>query len=683
MARDYSVTRYGQYWATLPPEQLCGEVMSRWKMWREYYWNSGIGVKADKGRRYYYGFNDLGEQSSRASVGGQNGQYIKIVLNKVRPIVQRSLAMILTQAPTMQPVAANSDSVARQQAILARGYLEHVHRELDTDAIDAEVLEIAMTMGEAYRMILWDANAGKPEAIDPDTEQPVALSGDFVNHPLTPFDVAKDPSWRSSRMLPWVMARTFENKWELAARYPEKAEQILAATEQVTALGEGYDMRLGTVALLMAKGDAIPVYRFFHVDSNAVRGGRAFTCLNEGTWLEDGPNPYQGLPVERCAPGPVIATSLGYSNIFDALGVADLINSLESVIATHTIRWGIRPLVDFEGSGLQASTLGNGTSLLKVKGPDYMPRPLDVPPLPPDVLGHLKELAGVIVEVLGQNSTAMGNPPFSGMAAQAMALLDQKAREFNDGLSKSYDAYKQACATRELRILKKFADDPRVAVVQGKAKQWMLKSFTKEDLANVDRVAMESAPAGTGTLAWKVATVEMLQRMSPEQLAAVPLQQLMNLIRTGEYESLFEDQETNVLRIKSENEGLMDGNVPTVILARTHWIDIPQHLALLSAPDVVNNPKMVDAVLSTVEAKLAAWRSMPPDILMLLKGPPAPPSAEQLLAQQAMPLPPNEGQNGGQGAPPAPPPPPLSPQDMGAPPELPVPPMPNQGGVSQ
>lgn len=665
-----------QYWATLPPDQLCGEAMSRWKTWRQYFWDCGIGVKSDKGRRYYYGMNDLGETSSRTSIGGNNAQFVKVVLNKVRPIVQRSLAMILAQAPTMQPVAANSDSSARAQAISARGILEHTHREHDTETIDAQVLEIAMAMGEAWRLVLWDANAGSPEAIDPETNEPVALAGDFVNHALTPFDVAKDPSWRSSRGLPWIITRTWENRWEWAARYPEKRERILAATDTRTALTEGWDMRLGAVAELMAKGDAIPVYRFFHIDSGAVRGGRCFTFLNEGTWLEDGPNPYGGLPVERCSPGGVIATSLGYSNVFDALGIADLINGMESAVATHTTRFATPPLVDFEGSGLQASTLGNGTSLLKVKGRDFMPLPLDIPPLPADVYTHLKSLADVIVEVLGMNSTAMGNPPFSGMAAQAMALLDQKAREFNDGLSKSYVSYKQGCATRELRILKKFATDPRVAVIQGKAKQWMLKSFTNSDLESVDRVAMESAPAGTGTLAWKVATVEMLQRMSPEQLAAVPLPQLINLIRTGEYESMFEHQETNTLRIKAENEMLMEGKVPPVLLARTHWLDIPEHLALLASPDAVEKPQMVDAVLSTVQAKLEAWRAMPPDLLEVMQGRPPPLSMEQLAEAQAQ-------QQGGSGAPPVSLQS-MSPQSQEAPPEgeppagapaMPAPPM--------
>lgn len=610
------------YWANLPPEQLGGEIMSRWKDWRRYFWETGIGAQADKGRRYMYGMNDSGERSSRVQVGGNQGQFLKTVLNEIRPVVQRSLSMIAAQAPVMQPVAANSDAEAREQAVSTKGILEHVHREQDTETLDKEVLKIAMCMGEGGRLIIWDGNAGEAVAVDPETNEPVELAGDFLNEPLTPFDWAKDPTVRSNRRLPWIIVRTYESRWELAATYSEKANEILSAPRLSGADADEYDMRFVAAGASdsLNQGDAIPVYRFFHVSGRAVPSGRAFMCLDNGTWLTDGPNPYRGLPVEFCAPDRVIATTMGYSNIFDVLGVADLLNSMQTVVATHTVRWGIPPIIDIEGSGLQHSTLGNGTSVLTVKNVDKRPMPLDVPQLSPDVFKHIDSLKGSVQNGLGMNATAMGSPPFSGMAAQAMALLDQKAREFNDGLAESFKGYKQGCATRELEALKAFADDERVAVIQGKAKAWMLKTFTKRDLAGVSRVAMESAPAGTGTMAYKMALAETLRSFGVE----LPPEQIIELLRTGQYESAFEHEEANRLRIQAENELLQEGKRPPVLIARTHWIDIPEHLALLSAPDAVEKPEMVTAVLDTVDEKLALWRSMPPDLRALLGGPPAP-----------------------------------------------------------
>jgi len=610
------------YWASLPPDDLATEIMGRWKDWRQYFWMSGLGVKADKGRRYYYGLNDLGDSSSRPNVGGNAAQFLRFVFNEIRPVVQRSLAMIASAAPSMQPVAANSDAAAREQAISAKGILEHIHREHGTDDIDKEVLKIAMCMGEGWRLTLWDAAKGEETAVQDGA--PVAWAGDMSNAALSPFDVARDPSARDRRKLPWLIARTYENRWDLAAQYPDKAEKILAAREHDYAMvGNGYDLRMG-VQDIVSRGDMVPVYHFFHVASRSMPNGRVFQCLNEGTWLIDGPNPYNGIPCEPCFADSVISTTMGYTNVFDALGLADGLNALESILITHTVRWGIRPIIDYVGSGLQHSTLANGTSVLTVKSQEHRPEPLDVPPIPKDAYEQAERLRARIVNQLGMNQTAMGEPPFSGMPAQLAAMLDQKAREYNDGLAASWTAYKQGCATRELKILQKFATDPRVAIIQGKSKAWMLKEWSAKDLMHVSLVSMEPQPAGTGSMAWKFSMVEMLQKLSPEQMAGIPLSHLINLLRTGEFESPFEADEANRLRIKTENEALLRGEMPPVLMARTHWLDIPEHLSLLSPPDIASKPGVVDAVLTTVEAKLEAWRSMPVDVLQLLGGPPPP-----------------------------------------------------------
>lgn len=605
-----------QYWATLPPELLATKVMDKWKDWRRYFWESGIGVKADKGRRYYYGLNDMGDSASRVQAGGSQGQFLRVVLNKLRPVVRRTHAMISAQAPTMLPIPANSDARSREQAISAKGILEDTHRQHDTETLDLEVLEIALTMGESARQTLWDATKGEPQAIDPDTGEPISWAGDFAMDVLTPFDVARDPSWRSRRGWPWVITRTWESRWDWAARVPEKAEKILAARNLEAEYGEPYDFQWAN-AERITEGDAIAVYRFFHVDGPAYRGGRAFTCLSNGTWLEDGKNPYKGLPVALCSAGGVISTSMSHADMFDALGSADLYNTMHTVIATHTVRWGIRPIVDIANSGIQHSTLGNGVSVLTVKDKDHIPVPLDVPPIPPEVFKHADALGTEINEQMGMNATAMGEPPFAGMPAQLAAILDQKAREYSDGLARSFTAYKQECATQELEILKTFPTSERVAVIQGKSKAWMLKSFTKDDLADVSRVAMEPAPAGTGTMSWKFSMAEVLRQFNVEMAA----QDVVELLRTGNFESPFEAEEANRLRIKTENEGLLEGRRPPVLVPRTHWIDIPEHLALLSSPDVTEKPEVVAAVTETVLAKYKAWQSMPLPLLQLLGGP--------------------------------------------------------------
>jgi hypothetical protein len=609
-----------RYWATLPPDELAGAVWTRIRDWRRYHNATGMAEKAAKGHRYYYGRTDDGSTSSHLTSGGQRKDLVRHVVNGLRPLVQRSISMMLSGASEMVPVAANSDAAAREQAIVSKGILEHEHREQDVEELRREALTIAMVMGEAYRAILWDAAEGEPTMLDPDTGQPAAFAGEFRNILCTPFDVYRDAGFRSPRRMPWVCFRDWQSRYELAAKYPEKAQEILAVrNEERIEDGEALMDVRWRLHERLAESDAIPVYHFYHLDSRACPGGVAFVMLNEGCWLTHGPNPYDGLPLHRLTPEGIIGTTLGYSNVFDALGLEDMASGLYSAVATNTNRFSLGTVIRKKGDGLQQSQLANGALALEVnEGKE--PTPMQYPATPPDTFEHLDRLKKVLMEALGLNETAMGNPPFSGMAAQALYLLDAKAQEYQDGLAQGLRRFDAACATAELRILKAFAKDERMAVVAGKAKSWMLKAFTGESLSAVDRINVEPVKATSRNLAGKFGLLELLAQFGVQ----LKPEQIIDLANTGQLESQFEHEQANVLRIKAENEMLQEGKRPAVLLPRTHWLDIPEHLALLSSPSVEERPEVVQAVLDTVSEKMAAWRSMPPDLLALLGGPPPP-----------------------------------------------------------
>lgn len=642
-----------RYWATLSPDELAPKVMERVRAWRRYFNTSGMAAKAQKGHRYHYGTTDGGDSSSHLGVGGPRKDFVKVAVNGVRPLVQRTVAMLLAGAPEMKPVAANSDSEAREQAIASKGILEHIHREQSVDALRRQTLLTAMVMSEGFRAILWDANEGEPTAVDPDTNEPAERAGDFRNEVLTPFDVYRDPGYRDWRRLPWVAFRLWENRYELAARYPEKAADIIGLPSQET-LEEGLiDVRWRADGALV-ESDAVPVYYFFHRDSRSCKGGRALVLVADRIWLTDGQNPYDGLPVHRLTPEDVIGTSLGYTNVFDALGLSDILDGLHSATTTNEVRWGVPTLVTVKGGGLTSHMLASGALNLEVNSREHMPTMLEAPRKTPESAAYMDRLARLQMTMLGLNETAMGMPPFSGMAAAAMSLLDGKAGEYMDGLAHALRAHDAECATAELRILKAFAADERMAVIEGKASNWMLKSFKGSSLAAVDRIAVEPVKATSRNQAGKFALLELLAQFGVQ----LKPEQVIDLANTGQMESMFEHEQANLLRIKAENEGLLEGRAPTVLAARTHWLDIPEHLSLLSSPAVEERPEVVDAVLATVEAKLEAWRTMAPDLLALLGGPPAPlPPGMVPMGPDGMPLPPEAMGPPPGGAPPGPPPP--------------------------
>jgi hypothetical protein len=623
------------YWAALPSDQLGKRAIDKVRAYRRWFYNTGYAQKALKGWRMANGWDDAGATSSKLQLGGERNQLIKAVVNGVRPLRQRTVAMVLSGAPEMQPIAANSDAAAREQADLSRGVLEHIHRVHKRAKKDRIALNLAMDMGEAALVIEWDSNKGRPIGVDPEANRPV-LEGDFAYWVASAFDVYRDVGLRDWEDATWVVCRRWVSRYRLMALYPEHAERILSvAPETVTA--DEYDFF--TVRLTQdttVETDMVAEYVLWHKDCAELPGGREVRFIADGTVLSDGEYPYEGegLPAIRLTPDEIACTSIGYTNIFDALGLSDAINGIVSSMETNVIKGAVPPILNPKSSGLSKGIqLGSGHQVWDVTDKDSAPFYMESPTTPPEAYKLLEVLERLRMEALGLNETSMGRPPFSGMAAQAMALLDAKADEYQDALRSGFRDYLAEAATFELKTLKRYAKSERVAQVAGKAKQWMAKSYTADSLSQVDGVHVEPVNQASRTMAGKLGMLDMLKNFE------VPLsaEQVIEFFQTGQYESDFEAPLANRLRIREENELLMQGQQPPIITARTHWLDIPEHLALLNSPAVVERPEVVNAVLSTVEAKLEAWRTMPPDLLALLGGPLPPPPPEMMGAPGAVP----------------------------------------------
>lgn len=627
------------YWASLPPEQLAKRAMDKVRAFRRWFHNTGYAAKALKGWRYANGWTDAGETSSRLQQGGERQQLVKMVVNGVRPLRQRTVSMVLSGAPEMQPTAANSDAAAREQAQLGKGVLEHIHRVHKRERRDRQALNLAVDMGEAALVIEWDARAGEvvatkavmgadgAPALDTDgkpVEEPGAWEGDFRYWVASAFDIYREVNLRDWEDAPWVIVRRWVSKYRLAALHPEKADEILRASAEPAA-EDDFDFFTARLTLdTTAETDMVAEYVLWHRDGPELPGGCELRFLANGTWLSHGMYPYDGqtLPAIRLTPDDIACTSLGYSNIFDALGLSDALNALASAMVTNVTKGAVPPLLNPKASGLAKGVpIGTGHVVLDITNKDSAPFFMEPPQTPSEAYKLAEVLERWRLEGMGLNETSMGRPPYSGMAAQAMALLDAKADEYQDGLRKGFSAYLAEAATFELRCIKRFAQAKRVAQIVGRAKQWMAKAYDADSLALVDGVHVEPVGVASRTLAGKFGLLDTFAQFK------VPLspEQIVELSQTGQYESDFEAPMANRLRIREENEMLMEGQQPPILLARTHWLDIPEHLAILNSPSVVERPEVVNAVLSTVEAKLEAWRTMPPDLLALLGGPPPPP----------------------------------------------------------
>lgn len=653
------------YWASEKPDVLVMRALQKVRAFRRWFYNTGYAAKALKGWRYANGWTDNGESSSRLQMGGERQQLVKAVINRVRPLRQRTVAMVLSGDREMRPIASNSDAAARQQADLGRGVLEHVHRVHKRSARDKKVLALTIDMSEAALVIEWDARAGKVVAVKPvespdgqpvlddagmPVTEPAEWEGDFRYWVASAFDIYRDVGLRDWEDASWVVVRRWVSRYRLAAVYPEHADEILRISTVPTSEDEFDYFQARLVLDATNETDVVPEYVLWHKDSPELPGGREVRFLSDGTVLSDGSYPYEGmgLPCIRLVPEDVSCTSLGYTNMFDSLGIADAINAIASGAVTNVTTGAVPPLLNPKGSGLSKGVpIGSGHTVLDISTKDNAPFFMEPPQSPQEAYKLLEVLERWNLEGFGLNETAMGRPPYSGMAAQAMALLDAKADEYQDSLRTGFDAYLAEAATFELRILKRYAKEERIAQIVGKSKQWMAKAYNADSLSLIDGFHVEPVGTAARTLAGKFGMLETFANFN------VPLspEQIVELSETGQYESDFEAPMAQRYGLKEEKEALQTGDAPhTPLMTDKHWIHIPEHLSLLDSPEARGQPELVDRVMTAVTAHLELWRSMPMDLLALMGGPPPPPPGPPAgMMGMAPPGPP-----AGPGGPPAP-----------------------------
>jgi len=249
------------------------------------------------------------------------------------------------------------------------------------------------------------------------------------------------------------------------------------------------------------------------------------------------------------------------------------------------------------------------------------------------------------------------------MPAQLAALLEAKAIQYHAQGQAAYYKLVEKVRTGVLKLLQRFAREPRVAQLVGSANSWALKEWSAKDIRSVDKVTVEPVNPMLKTFAGRMS---MLDVLGPD----LPRDAKMSLVLTGTLEEKLDGPKAHEGRLAKEKEMLRRGiGLPPVdmeasmeqgapVFAPTteaairplpsdpHWLDIPEYLSVLASPESRANPRVVTAVLDLVEEKLRLWRTMSPDLLALLNGPPAP---STMQAAMAMGVPPPPMPSGGEG----------------------------------
>lgn len=592
------------YFALKPAQECANSLMQKGNTFFEILRSNAYLEKLVKMWRAYHGaYSDYMAYSHQINFTGEQGELVQFPVNHFRNLAQHIYVMLTSNRPTMEARAINTDYKSLAQTYLANGILDYYMREKKLEDALKSAAEMAIVLGAGFIKMEWNATAG--EVFDVDEESgDFQYEGEIEFSNLSPFDVIFDgtkESWNHD----WLMTRTFKNRYDLMAKYPELAHKI-----------KGLKPKTDNMVYRLAvwsndDTDDIPVYEFYHKRTESVPDGRYLLFLDDDLVLLDTKLPYRVVPIFRIAANEILGTPYAYSPMFDIFPLQEGINSIYSSIMTNQNAFGVQNIYVPRGADINLSTIQGSMNIIEANA---KPEALSLAATPPELFKFLEMLIQTSETLSGVNSVARGNPEASLKSGTALALVQSMALQFISGLQQSYVKLIEDVGTALIQILKDFALTPKTVALVGKNNRPLLKEFTGEKISAINRVVVDMGNPLSRTIAGRVQMAEQMMQMkiikNPEEYFQV--------INTGRIDSMFHGETSELLLIASENEQMLDGTVPLVSPMDQHSMHITEHKSVLADPDLRNNPQLVKCVMDHIQGHLDALRNTDPALLQIV-----------------------------------------------------------------
>lgn len=620
------------YFAAAEPEKLASACMAKAQSFYNTLDANFYLDKLAKMWQFYHGqFQDnYSGGSHQIGFTGEQGELTVLSVNHFRNIAQHMLVMITSNRPAMEARSVNTDYKSLAQTYIANGILDYYMREKKLEEAIRSATEMAIVLGAGFVRLEWNATAGELYDFDPETGEK-NFEGEMEWSTHSPFDVVFDgtkENWNNE----YIILRTFKNKYNLMAKYPELAEKI-------NGISTKNNNNVYRVAIFSNDTtDDIPVYEFYHKRTEAMPEGRYCLFLESDIILLDMPLPYRDIPIYRISAGEFMGTPYGYTPMFDVYPIQEGINSLYSTIMTNQSAFGVQNLFVPRGADLSINSLEGAMNIIEG---NMKPEALNLTETPKEIFDFLQILIQSAETVSGVNSVARGDPQSSLKSGTALALIQSMALQFISGLQNNYVKLIEDVGGSLINILKDYAKTPKTVALVGKNNRALLKEFVGEDINSIQRVIVSIGNPLSRTTAGRVQMAEQMLQMgvinNPKQYFEV--------LNTGSLETMYESDMNTLLLIKDENERMMEGEKVIADMLDEHSIHIMEHRSVMANPDLRRDPTLRASVQEHIQEHINFLRTVDPDLLMLIKQQPlqAPMAPQVPVPQGGEPMPPEQG----------------------------------------
>lgn len=569
-----------EYWASSDTRTCADEVILRANDYWTYCMAKGWFTTW---RRMYYSYNPNRYTLGQTVQSGDSNEYRTIKVNHFRNLLEHVQTLSITDRPAWQPQSVNTDSKSQKQTIIAEGILDYYMREKRVERHLHDATRNALLFTEGYVSESWDPSTGEVIAEDPDTGEK-RHDGDIHYASHEPVDVVRDPNLKSFNQRSWLILRTYENKYDIAAKYPEYAKEIVSTQWSIN---ERNHYLAGNFYDRSPLSDQIVILTFYHVKSAACPEGRQMKMLMDGTVLSDSILLYKHIPVHRISPADQIGTGMGQSVSQDLMPLQEMLDAHYTTILSINENYAIPKVLLPIGSDIMPDSVSAGFTTISYNASVGKPEILVMPTAPEGLFKAMAQIVSDMETLSGVNSVSRGNPEASLKSGSALALVQSMAIQFNAPLQESYVQLLEDVGTATIQIMQDYADSPRIIQIAGKHNKGIIQqAFNKTDIDSISRVQVQSGNALSKTVSGRLSIAQDLLQNKIITNAA----EYLMVLETGQLEPLTQGPTIELLNLATENEMLLDGQTVPILFTDNHALHIQEHAGVASDPLVRTNP---------------------------------------------------------------------------------------------
>lgn len=491
---------------------------------------------------------------------------VRLVSNKIKPIVRTELAKVTAAKPSAVVIPNSDDDKDIFAARAGEQIWESTYSRKRIKNVMRRSLFWTLICGTGFVKDWWD-----PDAHNPDMPE---LPGDFMIEPETPFHVFV-PDFREEEMegQPFVIhASTKSPEW-VRSRYGKLADGINPNTAQANGILENafvnligaQDLNKDAVLCLelWAKPGVVPGYD----------QGVMATLLGDKVVQIIPFLPYQHaeFPFTKFTHIPT-GKFYGDSTITDLIPLQKEYNRTRSQIIEAKNRMAKPQLIAPRGS-IDAAKVTTEPGQVIFYTPGFNPpQPLPLTPLPNYVMEELNRIQADMEDISGQHEITKGRVPPGVSSGTAISYLQEQD---DSKLSHTVDSIEdgiEKIARHTLAHVVQYWDVGRIVKTVGDNAAFDAQVLKASDLRGNTDIRVEAGSALPTSKAAKQAFIMDLMKMG-----FVEPQEGLQVLEIGGISKLYDKIQTDVRQAQRENMRMQNGMPVGVNTWDNHAIHIESH----------------------------------------------------------------------------------------------------------